>query len=87
MKHPPDTEHPHFHIRWEPKKTLDWECFQTHGEATARAAELALPNEIFSIEEVSTDCPLSSGLRNTQLRPSGDDEDSHGESHQNSHHP
>ena len=48
----------HFHIRWESKETLDRECFRTHFDATSRAVELAGPNEIFTIEEVSADCPL-----------------------------
>jgi hypothetical protein len=49
---------PHFHIRWTHKTTLDWECFLTHSEASIRAAELAEPEEIFEIEEVSSDCPM-----------------------------
>ncbi len=48
---------PHYHIRWENKTTLDWECFHTYSDATRRAAELARPYELFTIEEVSSDCP------------------------------
>jgi hypothetical protein len=48
---------PHYHIRWEHKLTLDWECFQTYYEASIRAAELAGPEETFTIQEVSSDCP------------------------------
>ena len=51
-----DTYRSHFHIRWEGKKTLDWECFRTHYAATVRAQELARTNEIFTIQEVSTNC-------------------------------
>ena len=49
---------PHYHIRWELKETLDWECLHTYSEAKIRAAELAGPYETFTIEEVSSDCPL-----------------------------
>jgi hypothetical protein len=48
----------HYHIRWENKATLDWECFQTYSDAAIRAKELVRPDEIFTIEEVSSDCPL-----------------------------
>jgi hypothetical protein len=51
---------PHFHIRWEKRPALDWECFPTYREAAERANELAGPNEIFTIEEVMVDCPLLS---------------------------
>jgi hypothetical protein len=47
----------HFHIKWKRKETLDWECFVTYSDATARARELAGPGEMFTIEEVSADCP------------------------------
>lgn len=87
MNQHPDTYRAHFHIRWEHKQTLDWECFRTHSEATARAAELAGPNEIFTIVEVSGNCPLGSVLRDKRLRPSGSEEVSHGESHQKSQTP
>lgn len=48
----------HYHIRWESKGALDWECFHSYSEAKVRAAELAGPDEIFTIEEVSSDCPM-----------------------------
>jgi hypothetical protein len=49
---------PHYHIHWERKESLDWECFHTYSEAEARAADLAEPDEMFTIEEVSSDCPM-----------------------------
>jgi hypothetical protein len=49
---------PHYHISWEQKSSLDWECFDTHSEAISRAVELAGPEEKFTIEEVSEQCPL-----------------------------
>ena len=49
---------PHFHILWIGKENLDWECFETLAEALQRGAELALPGESFTIEEVSANCPL-----------------------------
>jgi hypothetical protein len=53
-----DSSQPHFHIHWTDAKRLDWECFDTRADATARALELALPGEIFRIEEISAQCPL-----------------------------
>ncbi len=50
----------HFHIRWNEKEKLDWECFQTRDAAYARALSLVLNDETFAIEEVSTACPLRS---------------------------
>ena len=46
----------HFHIHWIKKKILDWEPFNTHADAQARAQELAGPNEIFTVEELSAKC-------------------------------
>jgi len=48
----------HFHIHWSEKERLDWERFDTRAEATRRALELALPGEMFSIQEFSATCPL-----------------------------
>ena len=48
----------HYHIRWQRKDALDWECFHTYSEAKIRAAELAEPDEMFTIEEVSSGCPM-----------------------------
>jgi hypothetical protein len=48
---------PHFHIHWV-GKDMDWECFDTREEARRRAGELARPGEIFTIEEVSMNCPM-----------------------------
>jgi hypothetical protein len=48
----------HFHIQWDNKGQLDWECFKTYSDAMARAIEIALPSESFKIVEVSTNCPF-----------------------------
>ena len=48
----------HFHIHWIKKKTFDWEPFNTHADALARAQELACSNEIFTVEETSGQCQL-----------------------------
>ena len=48
----------HFHINWTTKRILDWEPFNTHVDARARAQELAGPNEIFTIAELSVKCPI-----------------------------
>jgi hypothetical protein len=48
----------HFHIQWSSKDSLDWECFETHEEATARAVYLLQPGEAFMIQEVSEACPM-----------------------------
>ena len=48
----------HFHIHWITKKILDWEPFNNHAEARSRAQELAGPNEIFTVEELSAKCPV-----------------------------
>ena len=58
MDQPLVSYHLHFHIRWSHKTTLDWECFLTYSEASIRAAELAGPEEMFEIEEVSSNCPM-----------------------------
>ena len=54
----PAYDRPHYHIRWENKETLDWECFHSYSEAKIRAAELAEPQELFTIEEVTSNCPM-----------------------------
>ena len=51
----------HFHIHWIKKKSLGWEPFKTHADAQARAQELAGPNEIFTVEELSARCPVCGG--------------------------
>ena len=51
----------HFHIHWITKKSLDWEPFNTHAGALARAQELAGPNEIFTVEELPVKCPVCGG--------------------------
>ena len=51
----------HFHIHWIKKKILDWEPFNTHADAQARAQELAGSNEIFTVEELSVKCPVCGG--------------------------
>ena len=48
----------HCHIQWSSKESLDWECFETSEEATARAIDLLQPGEAFMIREVSEACPL-----------------------------
>ena len=53
-----DSSRTHFHIRWIESNRLDFECFKTHLDAAARALELALPDERFEIEELTTPCPL-----------------------------
>jgi hypothetical protein len=58
MKSYPESPHTHFHIRWEDSKNLDWECFESQSDALGRAMEIARPEEDFTIEEVSTNCPL-----------------------------
>jgi len=58
MERTPDYNRPHYHIRWEHQEDLDWECLHTYAEAKKRAEDLAGPDERFTIEEVSSDCPL-----------------------------
>jgi hypothetical protein len=49
---------PHFHIRWD-GKTLDWECFSSREEATARASFLKRDGETFAVEELAlAKCPF-----------------------------
>ena len=48
----------HFHIHWNSKENLDWEGFDSHAEALARALEIARPGEMFVIEEISATCPV-----------------------------
>ena len=47
----------HFHIRWSRKDSLDWQGVDTRREAVERAVELAAPAEMFTIEEIDSDCP------------------------------
>jgi hypothetical protein len=47
----------HFHIRWN-GTTLDWECFDSREEAIERASFLKHEGESFTVEEVTTECPL-----------------------------
>ena len=49
---------PHFHIHWSSTDALDWQRFSTCEEASQRAQELVRPDETFTIEEYSTDCPF-----------------------------
>ena len=58
MDRHPDISRTHFHIHWNDKEQLDWECFHTYSDARGRAQDLARPNEEFTIEEVSAKCPL-----------------------------
>jgi hypothetical protein len=48
----------HFHIHWSKKNRLDWEGFDTRHEATARALEFSKPGEHFTIDEISSPCPV-----------------------------
>jgi hypothetical protein len=50
-----------FHIHWIKKKILDWEPFNNHAEALSRAQELAAPNQIFTVEELSAKSPVCGG--------------------------
>ena len=52
----------HYHIRWSTSK-LDWEVFNTRGEAENSAKQLVLPNERYSIEQFDNNCPRCSKAR------------------------
>ena len=41
----------HYHIRWYDEAILDWECFSTPEDATARAKLLAHSGEGYAVEE------------------------------------
>ncbi len=47
----------HFHIRWAGVARLDWEPFQTLGQALLRATELGRPGESFQLVEADDSCP------------------------------
>jgi len=47
----------HFHIRWSTKEVLDWQAFDSHTEATERAAQLVRPGETYKIEKRDESCP------------------------------
>ena len=47
----------HYHIRWSSRTALDWECFDTHVQAEARAKELVRLDETYAIEERDETCP------------------------------
>jgi hypothetical protein len=49
---------PHFHIQWPAKDRMDWESFDTHAKAEARALELSGIGERFKIVEFSAKCPI-----------------------------
>jgi hypothetical protein len=57
-----ETSTRHFHIRWKGKEKLDWQCFSTRERAEAEALYLMRPDEEFTIEEVSEECPLGRKL-------------------------
>ena len=65
MERTADYSRPHYHIRWERKEALDWECLHTYSEAKTRADDLAGPDEKFTIEEVSSDCPALRAKHNS----------------------
>ena len=46
----------HYHIRWSPTPTLDWERFGSRAEAEARAKELVRQGETYTIEEHGESC-------------------------------
>ena len=48
----------HYHIRWTKKNILDWEPFNTKHEALSHAIGFARAGDVFTIEEVSTPCPV-----------------------------
>ena len=52
-----DTQLPHYHIRWSDRTSLDWQCFNTHAEAAARAKQLVRREETYTIEEHGEACP------------------------------
>lgn len=65
-----NSEGAHFHIKWSIKDRLDWECFETYRDAAIRAAELALPNQEFTIQMVLTSCPMKGfKVASPDLRP------------------
>jgi hypothetical protein len=47
---------PHWHIRWSSKTELDWEAFDTRGEAEKSAAQLVRPGETYTIVESDGTC-------------------------------
>ena len=49
-------KHYHYHIRWPRADQLDWESFPTRVEAEARAEELVLPQETYTIEACDESC-------------------------------
>lgn len=58
----------HYHIRWIPKPSLDWEPFDTYEDAETCAKELARPDETYVIEAVRGACERCSPLFEAKLR-------------------
>jgi hypothetical protein len=46
----------HFHIRWNGKPNLDYQCFDSWEATYTRALSIKSDGEAFEIEEVSMDC-------------------------------
>jgi len=68
----------HFHIRWNEKDKLDWECFETREEAEVRARELTGPDETFAIEAVSQNCPTRARIASAAAKGHAQDSSSPG---------
>lgn len=58
----------HYHIRWLPKASLDWQAFDSQEDAEARARELVRPNESFTIETIQGYCDICRPLVEGTLR-------------------
>ena len=66
MNQRPNTPHTHFHISWNSRKHMDWECFDTYDSAVIRALELALPGEGLLLKKFLRRVPFAVGV---QRRP------------------
>lgn len=51
-----DFSETHFHIRWLPSDSLDWERFNSREDAEVRARELASPGESYVLDEFGANC-------------------------------
>ena len=60
----------HYHIRWYDKAILDWECFSTPEDATARAKLLAHSGEGYAVEEHDRTCQRCEKMMKPKCVPS-----------------
>ena len=63
MAHP---QKAHFHIQWDERSSLDWECFRSAEEARNIAKYWVYPGRTFTIHRDGENCACCAGRRREQ---------------------